>query len=321
MTGAGLDNTSAAGGPAAADPHTLPARHPEPTVALEGDPELAPLVSKAGGGAILRSNGRKEFVLPWGSRWKPKAASRKSGRGFTGDLVFLDELREHQSWAAWSALSKTTMARPNAQVWCFSNAGDALSVVLRWLRLRAHDLVGDPDGIVAAEDPAALLDDDPGKRRLNVDGLRVTGTREAIAREAERTNSSALIIAASTMQGEDVRDVTERARQAGLDVLIMPPLNEMFHSPRGADLRQLNLEDLLAQFGGAGGGFSGGGFPGGGGYQRQAQPRGGQDQQAEGDASDEPGRHACFEQYEHAHSLANAPCTLMPRVQHHPQRG
>lgn len=95
--------------------------------------------------------------------------------------------------------------------------------------------------------PAALLDDDPGKRRLNVDGLRVTGTREAIAREAERTNASALIIAASTMEGEDVRDVTERARQAGLDVLIMPPLNEMFHSPRGADLRQLNLEDLLGR--------------------------------------------------------------------------
>lgn len=147
---------------------------------LEGDPELAPLVSKAGGGAILRSNGRKEFVLPWGSRWKPKAASRKSGRGFTGDLVFLDELREHQSWAAWSALSKTTMARPNAQVWCFSNAGDALSVVLRWLRLRAHDLVGDPDGVVAAEDPAALLEaaqDDP-----NVEDAEQIG--EALADDA-----------------------------------------------------------------------------------------------------------------------------------------
>lgn len=52
------------------------------------------------------------------------------------------------------------------------------------------------------------------------------------------------------------------------------------YSAGGAGQQGLNLEDLLAQFGGAGGGFSGGGFPGGGGYQRQAQPRGGQDVQA-----------------------------------------
>lgn len=52
------------------------------------------------------------------------------------------------------------------------------------------------------------------------------------------------------------------------------------YSAGGAGQQGLNLEDLLAQFGGAGGGFSGGGFPGGGGYQRQAQPRGGQDVEA-----------------------------------------
>jgi hypothetical protein len=63
-----------------------------------------------------------------------QAANRRGGRGLSGDLVMLDELREHQSWDAWSAVTKTTMARPLAMVWAVSNAGDVSSVVLAHLR-------------------------------------------------------------------------------------------------------------------------------------------------------------------------------------------
>lgn len=96
-------------------------------------------------------NGKKALILETGERWKVKAASRKAGRGLSGDLIILDELREQQNWLAWSAITKTTMARPLAQVWCFSNAGDITSVVLRHLRLMAHKMLDDPDGIVLAE--------------------------------------------------------------------------------------------------------------------------------------------------------------------------
>ena len=95
--------------------------------------------------------------------------------------------------------------------------------------------------------PVALLDDDHGKRRLSIDGLRVSGTRDQITAVAERTQAKALIIAATTMPGEDLRDISELGRQAGLDVLILPPVNKLFHAPRGADLRHLNLEDLLGR--------------------------------------------------------------------------
>src|SRR5690606_13558320 len=77
-----------------------------------------------------------------------------------GDLILLDELREHQSWDAWGAITKTTMARPAAQIWALSNAGDATSVVLRYLRKRAHEVLGDPDGINAKDDPSSLLPTD-----------------------------------------------------------------------------------------------------------------------------------------------------------------
>ena len=96
---------------------------------------------------IKRSSGRKTITLTGRRRYRITAANRKGARGKSGDLVLLDELREHQDFSAWSAVTKTTMARPNAIVWCMSNAGDGSSVVLRSLRMKAHKRLGDPDGI------------------------------------------------------------------------------------------------------------------------------------------------------------------------------
>lgn len=96
---------------------------------------------------IKRSSGRKTITLSGRRRYRVTAANRKGARGKSGDLVLLDELREHQDFSAWSAVTKTTMARPNAIVWCMSNAGDGTSVVLRSLRMKAHKRLGDPDGI------------------------------------------------------------------------------------------------------------------------------------------------------------------------------
>ena len=98
---------------------------------------------------VSKVNGKKFLKLTGGQRYKVAAASRRGGRGLSGDLVLLDELREHQSWEAWAAVTKTTMARALAMVWAASNAGDASSIVLRWLRKMAHESLGDPDGLVA----------------------------------------------------------------------------------------------------------------------------------------------------------------------------
>jgi hypothetical protein len=81
-----------------------------------------------------RVNGDEWFKLASGGRYKIAAANRKAGRGYSIDELTIDELREQRSWDAWSALSKTTMARDNAQIWCMSNAGDDESVVLNQLR-------------------------------------------------------------------------------------------------------------------------------------------------------------------------------------------
>ncbi|PFG19864.1 terminase [Serinibacter salmoneus] len=111
----------------------------------ENYPDLAALLQR-----VVKVNGKKSLELTSGARYKVKAANRKAGRGLSGNLVLLDELREHHSFAAWGAITKTTMARAEALILCLSNAGDEASVVLRHLRMLAHAAIGDPDGINAA---------------------------------------------------------------------------------------------------------------------------------------------------------------------------
>lgn len=106
---------------------------------------------------IEKGAGKKRMILKSRESYKVKAASRRGGRGLSGELVLLDELREHQTWDAWAAVTKTTNAKSRAQIYGISNAGDVASIVLRYLRKVAHAALGDPDGINAGEDPTELL--------------------------------------------------------------------------------------------------------------------------------------------------------------------
>jgi hypothetical protein len=79
-------------------------------------------------------DGDESLTLTGTGRYKIAASNRKAGRGLSVDELTIDELREWRSWEPWSALSKTTMARPNGQTWAMSNAGDDQSIVLNQLR-------------------------------------------------------------------------------------------------------------------------------------------------------------------------------------------
>lgn len=98
---------------------------------------------------IHMANGGKRLIMNVGdgrvSEYKVEAASRKGARGRTGDLVVLDELREHHDFSAWAAVSNTTLAKEDGMIWCITNAGDSSSVVLEHFRDVAHRILGDPD--------------------------------------------------------------------------------------------------------------------------------------------------------------------------------
>jgi hypothetical protein len=106
---------------------------------IHGCPDL-----EAEWGGVRNVNGDERFWLRNGARYLIKAANRRAGRGYSIDEVTIDELRTQTDWAAWSAISKTTMARPDAQLWAMSNAGDDESVVLNQLR----------DAALAGRDPS-----------------------------------------------------------------------------------------------------------------------------------------------------------------------
>lgn len=69
-------------------------------------------------------------------KYSIKAANSESPRGATADLLWIDELREINQ-ATWAAATPLVRARPNAQIWVTSNAGDDSSTVLNELRARA----------------------------------------------------------------------------------------------------------------------------------------------------------------------------------------
>lgn len=118
-------------------------------------------------------------------RYRIKAATRSSGRGPSADLVPFDELREQTDWEGWSALSKTTMARDDGQIWAFSNAGDRKAVVLRHLRSVALARTDPSIGLFewSAEEGCAL-DDRRGWAAANPSLGRPGGISEAAIRTA-----------------------------------------------------------------------------------------------------------------------------------------
>jgi phage terminase large subunit-like protein len=85
---------------------------------------------------IRRTNGQEEIQFLNGARFKV-VANNAAGRGYAGaETIYLDELREHKDYGAWSAITKTQLAAKNPALYGFSNAGDATSMVLNELRDR-----------------------------------------------------------------------------------------------------------------------------------------------------------------------------------------
>ncbi|WP_081615094.1 nucleoside-diphosphate sugar epimerase/dehydratase [Dietzia sp. UCD-THP] len=96
--------------------------------------------------------------------------------------------------------------------------------------------------------PVAILDDDPGKRQMVIEGVRVHGDRTLFEQAAKKTGASALLIAVPSLPSEDLVDIRDRAEAAGLHVLVLPPLNTMMQGRVAADeLREINVQDLLGR--------------------------------------------------------------------------
>jgi hypothetical protein len=95
-------------------------------------PELADEI-----GDLSNTNGSKSVTLDSLEEYLPQATNSRAGRGWDSEMVLVDELREHKTWDAWGAISKTTMSKDRGQAFGVSNAGDTSAIVLRHLRAQA----------------------------------------------------------------------------------------------------------------------------------------------------------------------------------------
>jgi phage terminase large subunit-like protein len=132
-------------------------------------------------------SGTECIELKNGARYEIVAATRDGARGKSADLLFIDEVREI-SEEAWKAAKPTTRARPNAQTFLCSNAGDAFSTVLNNLRDRAISYPAQSLGWYEYSAPQhAKIDDRKAWALANPSlGIRIT---EAVLAEALSTDT------------------------------------------------------------------------------------------------------------------------------------
>jgi FlaA1/EpsC-like NDP-sugar epimerase len=96
--------------------------------------------------------------------------------------------------------------------------------------------------------PIALLDDDQAKHRLKIMGIPVLGGRDRLLTVARERRADTLLIAIPSAGHELVTEVSDLAFEAGLAVLVLPSVVELFNGSVGVrDIRPLSAEDLLGR--------------------------------------------------------------------------
>lgn len=117
-------------------------------------------------------------------------------------------------------------------------AGQAGVMVARELRAR-------PD---LGLDAVGFLDDDRLKVGSQIAGLSVLGTTDRIAEIAERKRAARVLITIANAPGPDIRRITLRCKEAGLDTKIIPGIYEIVGERVNLSrIRDVAIEDLLGR--------------------------------------------------------------------------
>lgn len=117
-------------------------------------------------------------------------------------------------------------------------AGDAGNTLLREMK-RNREL---------GYTPVGLIDDDPRKRRLRVQGTRVRGTRADLPRILREIDVDEVIIAMPSAPGLVRQEIVEACRKAGVPCTTLPGLPELITGEVTVSLlREVRVEDVLGR--------------------------------------------------------------------------
>ncbi|HEX2508366.1 MAG TPA: nucleoside-diphosphate sugar epimerase/dehydratase [Miltoncostaeaceae bacterium] len=96
--------------------------------------------------------------------------------------------------------------------------------------------------------PVGLIDDDPRKRRLRVQGTRVRGTRDDLPRVLREVHVDEVIIAMPSAPGRVREEIVQACRAAGVPCTTLPGLPELITGEVTVSLlREVRVEDVLGR--------------------------------------------------------------------------
>jgi FlaA1/EpsC-like NDP-sugar epimerase len=98
--------------------------------------------------------------------------------------------------------------------------------------------------------PVGFLDDDPRKRRLRIDGVRVRGNTEGdLPRILEESEPDEVIIAIPSAPGSTRGRIVRECRQRGIAVRTLPTVFELLqdHGTIARQVREVRVEDVLGR--------------------------------------------------------------------------
>lgn len=93
--------------------------------------------------------------------------------------------------------------------------------------------------------PVAFIDDDPLKRNLRVSGIGVDGTSDDLARVALKHGATEVLLAIPSATGPELHRLHLKVKAAGLDTLVMPPVQRLVGRGSSREFTRFTDEDVL----------------------------------------------------------------------------
>ena len=174
------------------------------------------------------------------SQWRPDALDPVPRGVVVFDLVLTLIFIGGARFAVRSVIERpprTDLVNSGREV-LICGAGDAGNTLLREMK-RNREL---------GYTPVGLIDDDPRKRRLRVQGTRVRGARADLPRVLREIHVDEVIIAMPSAPGLVRQEIVEACRKAGVPCTTLPGLPELITGEVTVSLlREVRVEDVLGR--------------------------------------------------------------------------
>ncbi|GGJ63756.1 FlaA1/EpsC-like NDP-sugar epimerase [Anoxybacillus voinovskiensis] len=94
--------------------------------------------------------------------------------------------------------------------------------------------------------PVAIVDDDPRKQHLVINGLKVVGDRFSIPYIVKKMKIETIIVAIPSASGKEIKEIVHICRQTPCTIKILPCVRDWISGNVSMDvLRNIEMEDLL----------------------------------------------------------------------------